>query len=79
MASLEEFVTKIKEVDVKSLEFHLYRGDLEKWVADVLEDPSLAQAIRSIQNFKPVGDSLRDQLHLVVWKRYKELQTEVPG
>jgi len=76
-ASLEEFVTKIKEIDVKSLEFHLYRGDLEKWVADVLEDPLLAQAIRSIQNFKPVGDSLRDQLHLVVWKRYKELQAEV--
>lgn len=77
-ASLEEFVTKIKDVDVKSLEFHLYRGDLEKWVADVLEDPPLAQAIRSLQNFKPVGDSLRDQLHLVVWKRYKELQAEVP-
>ena len=32
-ASLEEFVRKIKEVDAKSLEFHLYRGDFEKWVA----------------------------------------------
>ena len=79
VASLEEFVRKIKEVDVKSLEFHLYRGDFEKWAADVLEDPQLAQAIRSIQNFKPVGDTLRDQLHLVVWKRYKDLKAKVPG
>ena len=29
--SLEEFVKKILDVNVKSLEFHLYRGDFEKW------------------------------------------------
>jgi len=36
--SLEEFVNKVREVNLKSLEFHLYRGDFEKWVAEVLED-----------------------------------------
>lgn len=76
---MEEFVRKIKEVDAKSLEFHLYRGDFEKWAADVLEDKQLAHAIRSIQNFKPVGDTLRDQLHLVVWKWYEDLKAKVPG
>ncbi len=78
-SSVEEFVRKIKEVEVKSLEFHLYRGDFEKWAADVLEDEQLAHAIRSIQNFKPIGETLRDQLHLVVWKRCKDLKAEVPG
>ncbi len=78
-SSVEEFVRKIKEVEVKSLEFHLYRGDFEKWAADVLEDEQLAHAIRSIQNFKPIGETLRDQLHLVVWKRCKDLKAEVPS
>lgn len=76
---MEEFVRKIKEVEVKSLEFHLYRGDFEKWAADVLEDEQLAHAIRSIQNFKPIGETLRDQLHLVVWKRCKDLKAEAPS
>ena len=37
-ASLEEFVKKIVEVDIKSLEFHFHRGDFQKWMAEVLED-----------------------------------------
>lgn len=78
-SSLEEFVNKIRQVNVKSLEFHLYRGDFEKWVAEVLEDKELADAIKSIQNFKPSGDALRDQLYLVVWKRFKELKGEILG
>lgn len=30
-ASLEEFVKKAREIDNKSLEFHLYGGDFERW------------------------------------------------
>jgi len=37
-ASLKEFVEKVNEVNIKSLEFHLYRGDFEKWLDEVLED-----------------------------------------
>jgi hypothetical protein len=37
-SSLKEFMEKINEVNVKSLEFHLYRGDFEKWIDEVLED-----------------------------------------
>ena len=36
-ASLKEFMEKINQVNVKSLEFHLYRGDFEKWITEVLE------------------------------------------
>ena len=78
-ASLEEFVKKIGEVNAKSLEFHFYRGDLEKWAAEVLEDGELAEEIKSLKNLKPVGDALRSQLYLVVSKRFEKLKSEFPG
>ena len=78
-ASLEEFVNKVREVNVKSLEFHLYRGDFEKWVAEVLEDRELAEEIKSLKNLKPVGDALRSQLHLIVSKRFEKLESEFRG
>ncbi len=74
--SLEEFVRKIKEVDIKSLEFHLYRGDFERWVAETLEDEELAEKIRSLKSLSPSGSSLRDQLYLIVSKRYEKLKGE---
>jgi len=78
-ASLEEFVKKIKEVNAKSLEFHFYRGDFQKWIAEVLEDGELAEEIKRLKNLKPVGDALRDQLYLVVSKRFKKLKSEFHG
>ena len=78
-ASLEEFVKKIGEVNAKSLEFHFYRGDFEKWVAEVLEDGELAEEIKSLKNLKPVGDALRGQLYLVVSKRFENLKNEFRG
>lgn len=74
--SLEEFVKKVKEVDAKSLGFHLYRGDFEKWVTETLEDEELAEKIRSLKSFSPTGSSLRNQLYLIVSKRYEKLKGE---
>jgi len=74
-ASLEEFVGKIKEVNPKSLEFHLYRGDFEKWVDEVLGDVRLAEKIRELRNQKLIGENLQDQLYQTVLKRYNELKT----
>lgn len=73
-ASLEEFVEKIGEVNAKSLEFHLYRADFERWTAETLEDEELAEKIRSLKSLSPSGDSLRDQLYLIVSKRYEKLK-----
>ena len=78
-SSLEEFVRKIGKVDAKSLEFHFYRGDFEKWVSEVLEDGELAEEINSLKNMKPVGDALRDQLYFVASKRYEKLKSEFRG
>jgi len=76
--SLKEFVEKVNEVNVKSLEFHLYRADFEKWIAQVLEDAWLAGEVRRLQKFGLMGEPLRNQLYLTVSRRFKRL-TSPPG
>lgn len=71
--SLKEFMEKINEVDVKSIEFHLHRGDFEKWINEVLEDAELANEIVKLQHANFTGDSLRKELYALVWRRYKQL------
>jgi hypothetical protein len=73
--SLEDFAHKIGEVEIVSLEFHLYRGDFEKWTAEVLEDRELARRIGALKHLKPVGNALRDQLYFTVSKRLEKLKS----
>ena len=79
--SLEEFIHKIRDVNIKSLEFHLYREDFEKWIAQTLGDRKLAEEIKSLRNQKTFGNTLRNQLYSIVSKRYKELKSQLlaPG
>jgi len=72
-ASIREFMEKINQVNVKSLEFHFYRGDFEKWIADVLEDRELAENLNKLQKNNLSGDELRSHLYAVVSKRYYQL------
>ena len=72
-ASLKEFIEKINEVNVKSLEFHLYRGDFEKWIDETLEDKELTKVIRNLRNLNYSGTMLKEHLYSLVSKRYKEL------
>lgn len=73
-ASLGEFVKKILGVNVKSLEFHLYRDDFERWIAETLEDKVLAGKIRQLKALKPIGMNLRDRLYLIASKHYDSLR-----
>jgi hypothetical protein len=72
-SSLKEFMEKVNEVNVKSLEFHLYRGDFEKWVSEILQDGELAGDIRRLQRLNLMGESLRNQLFLTVSRRLRHL------
>jgi len=72
-SSLKEFMDKLNEVNAKSLDFHLHRGDFEKWVSDVLQDQELAQELRRLQKSSPTGETLRTQLSATVSKRLKRL------
>ena len=73
-ASLEEFLQKIKEIDIKSLEFHLLREDFEKWVASTLGDARLAENIKILKMQKVAGNALRDRLYFLVSRRLKQLK-----
>jgi len=73
-ASLDEFLQKIKEVNIKSLEFHLYREDFEKWISQTLGDAKLAEDIKGLRNMKVVGNALRDRLYFLVSRRLKDLK-----
>jgi len=74
-ASLEEFLQKIKDVDIKSLEFHLFREDFEKWIALTLGDNILAEEIKILRAQKVVGNALRDRLYFIVSRRLKDLKS----
>ena len=69
----KEFTDKINEVNVKSLEFHFYRGDFEKWTAEVLEDEELAEDVQKLQKLSLTGDELRLRLYTTVSRRYSYL------
>ena len=74
--SLEEFAHKIRQVQITSLEFHLYRGDFEKWADEVLEDNTLTERMGAVKLLEPTGNALRDQLDFAVSKRLDELKAQ---
>lgn len=71
--SLSDFREKVKKVDVKSLEFHVPRGDIEKWVKDVLGDSELSQEIGSIRRLKLNGEQLRTRILNATDSRIRQL------
>jgi len=73
-ASLEEFLQKIKDVNIKSIEFHVYREDFEKWISQTLGDAKLTDEIKGLRSLKIAGNSLRDRLYFTVSRRLKELK-----
>ncbi|MGB9853925.1 MAG: DUF5752 family protein [Candidatus Bathyarchaeales archaeon] len=74
-SSLEEFMEKLSEVNAKSLEFHFYREDFEKWFIEVLQDKELAEEFRKLYALKLTGEPLRSQLCKTVETHLKKLTT----
>jgi hypothetical protein len=72
-ASYEDFLRTIKQVKVESLNFHLMRGDFEKWATDILKDKELTEKIAKMRNRKLRGLTLRNSLQRTVSNRLKEL------
>ncbi len=78
-SSLDEFLLKIKDINVKSLEFHLYREDFERWVSMILGDVKLAGEIKVLRDTKVIGNAVRDRLYFIVSRRLKKLKSESSG
>jgi alpha-amylase len=73
--SLAEFYVALKEVETSSLEFHVERGDFERWLRHVIGDEELAAEFATIASEKLTGENLRKKLVSSVEKRLIELET----
>lgn len=70
--SLIELRDRIREIDVRSLEFHLFRGDFENWVS-FLGDIELAKRLEIIRKSGLSGENLREKVYECIKVRCDEL------
>jgi len=68
--SLDEFYRFTKQVVTDSLEFHLYRGDFENWLREVLKDSELAEAVGNLKADGLKGEDLRKALLKAIDAKY---------
>ena len=59
--NLEKFYKIIKKIPLKSIEFHLQRGDFERWL-DLIEMPKLAKEVEKVRFSGFVGEDQRQKL-----------------
>lgn len=71
--SLEDFCRKIRKIDLKSIEFHYWREDFEKWIRTTVGDAYLADKIKEIGKTLE-GDQLRSAICQTLEERIAELK-----
>lgn len=74
--SLDAFEKKLQVVPDASVNFHLQRGDFQKWIEDTLGDDKLAKRISLIELTLPVKD-LRKELLAIVQARINQFKGEL--
>ena len=68
--SITEFYKVVGQVDVASLDFHLYRGDFENWVISAVNEASLAEELAQMKKEGIRGEPLRQKLTATLKGRY---------
>ena len=71
--SIFDFAEQLKKADLKSLEFHIRRGDFSRWLGDVIKDDALSAEFEKLGSLGLKGEKLRTKLVDAVDKRCKEL------
>jgi len=74
--SLYEFISALKSIDVSSIQFHVERGDFERWLRHVVGDDKLADQIAKVNrpNKKLEGEALRKKVLAATERRIKQLK-----
>ena len=72
-SSLSDFCEKLKTTPLNSIEFHLKRGDFERWIKETLGDEYLANRIGKIDR-SIRGEGLRKTLQAIVKRRLDQLK-----
>jgi hypothetical protein len=70
--SLRDLVTKMKTVQIQSVEFHSSRGDFQNWIR-MLGDQRLARQLAELARENLKGEALRERSIRLLESRYKEL------
>ena len=71
--SLKDFVDKIQNIDLKSIEFHIPRKDFELWIRS-LGDLELSKKLELLRMRHLSGENLRKEVYETVKSRYEELK-----
>ena len=77
-SSLMDFCEKIRYVELRSIEFHLSRGDFEAWIS-ALGDIDLARRLKIIRESNLMGEELREEIYRAVKSRCDDLARIVSG
>ena len=72
--NLSQLCELIKSVDVKSVEFHLHRGDFEKWVR-FIGDNILSMQLAKNRNTLLEGEQLREKIVEIISRRIEKLKS----
>ncbi len=72
-SSLEEFRERLDDVELGSIEFHLKRGDFEKWIG-MLGDQTLVQTIAELKRRNLDQSELRQKLAEATSARISRLE-----
>jgi hypothetical protein len=75
--SIDAFEKKLQIVPADSVNFHLQRGDFQKWIKNTLGDDALAKRVSSISIMLP-AEGMRKELLAIVQTRITELKLELP-
>ena len=73
--SIFDFAEQLKKIELKSLEFHMKRGDFSKWLSDVIKDEALSHEFEQLRSLGLAGEKLRTRIVVLVDRRCKELAT----
>jgi len=74
--SLEEFTEAVEKAEIRSLRFHLPRGDFQVWIRD-LGDPDLALAVDGFRRLELGDEELKRRVHGCLRDRVEDLKRNI--
>jgi predicted flap endonuclease-1-like 5' DNA nuclease len=72
--SLSMFSKKLKNIPLKSIDFHSRRGDFEKWIKETIGDKELSEKIKKISMSKS-GSNLKESIQKIVKERISAMKS----
>ncbi|HIE14696.1 TPA: transcriptional regulator [Candidatus Bathyarchaeota archaeon] len=71
--NINEFYDLLRKIEIKSVEFHAYRGDFELWI-HFLGDVELAKKLRLLRERSLLGEKLREEILDITRRRIENLK-----